>query len=419
MHFSIERSITGQILLQMDMTLQEEVSKGVLGGGHRRPVWKTPTALFIAAAALVLFIGLTFFQPHPSISGTPSMGFIANHKQVDGSARFFTVGSHGSVFFLDDGLIFDLRTMSQDSLLMKEYSYIMNLGLVEFRDRGSTLYLRFNGIDGEPLPEGRNKLETRHHFFVGNDPSEWHLDRPAFGELVYRELWPGVDLVFQETGGRISYHLEGAGAEAMGKPQFRIEGADSVSVERDGGGTLYHTSVGDFVELPPGGERREGVFLWSDELQAFHLEGSHQADDPSKLLLSSFISGYEFKAGTCLTLDDEDNIIIGGLISSLGNPGKPGFHDTIARRPTDAFIAKVSSDGRKLLWSAYFGGDGDIESVIQLVVRDDGSITALGKTNGADFPVTPGAFDTSYNSRVSEDLMGYPALDCFLVTLSS
>ncbi len=415
-HLSICRHC--QVLLELDAALREQIDSGVIDGGHRRPAWRAPAALFVAAAAIALFIGLTLFQPNPSISGTPSMGFIANHEQVDGSVRFFTVGSHGSVFFLDDGLIFDLRAMSQDSLLMEEYHYILNLGRAEFRERGSTLHLRFKGVDGEPFPEGRSKLETRHHFFIGNDPSEWHLDKPAFGELVYRELWPGVDLVFRESGGRISYHLEGAGAGAMGKPQFRIEGADSVSVDREGGSTLYHTSIGDFVELSPGDERAEGIFLWSDELQAFHLEESHQADDPSKLLLSTFIGGYEFKAGTCLTQDHEGNIIMGGLIASLGNPGEPGFHDTISTRPTDAFIAKMSSDGRRLLWCAYFGGDGDIEGVTQLLVRDDGGIVALGNTNAEDFPVMAGAFDTSYNSQADE-LQGYPVMDCFLVTVSS
>jgi len=415
-HLEICRHCQG--LLELEDALRDGLARGDFGPRATRPIWRRSGALMVAAAVLMLIFSFTMFQPDTSVSDVPSMGFIENVNVVDSTALYYTVGSHGSVYFQDDGVIFDLRSLSQDSLLMKSYRFILDLDHPEYRERGSSLRLRFVGAGTDTRIEGRRSLETRHHFFIGKDPDAWRLDQPAYAELVYRGLWPGVDLVFREESGRITYHLEGESATGMTRPPFVIEGADSLDSSDPEGARVYHTSEGEFVELPPDGDRDDGVFLWMDEAESRSLWDTHSADNRDRLRLSSFIGGYEFKVGTSLALDRHRNIVVGGLVATLGVPGSPGLHDEMVTGQTDAFIAKLSPDGNRLLWCTYLGGEGGIESVGRILVRDDDTIVATGRTNAPDFPTTAGAHDESYSDLEDEARdPGYH--DSFIVTLGA
>src|SRR5262249_28992687 len=59
----------------------------------------------------------------------------------------------------------------------------------------------------------------------------------------------------------------------------------------------------------------------------------------------------------------------------------------------DAFVTKLSADGSSLVYSTYLGGsDGEVAYGIALDGFGDAFVT--GFTLSADFPTTPGAFDT-------------------------
>ncbi|HYM05145.1 MAG TPA: hypothetical protein VEU11_01165 [Terriglobales bacterium] len=60
----------------------------------------------------------------------------------------------------------------------------------------------------------------------------------------------------------------------------------------------------------------------------------------------------------------------------------------------DAFVAKLSSDGSKVLfWTVLSGSQQD--AVTALALAPDGSILAVGTTSSSDFPVTRNAAEPS------------------------
>ena len=63
----------------------------------------------------------------------------------------------------------------------------------------------------------------------------------------------------------------------------------------------------------------------------------------------------------------------------------------------DAFVAKLKPDGSGLEYATYLGGTGS-DRGNAIAVDAQGSAYVTGQTESADFPVTAGAFDTSYNS---------------------
>lgn len=118
--------------------------------------------------------------------------------------------------------------------------------------------------------------------------------------------------------------------------------------------------------------------------------------DGAQLLWSTFLGGSKQEGGIALALDHQQNVIVGGRTYSSDFPVTPGCYDPVfSGYFNDAFVTKLSADGGTLLWSTYLGG-GHHDAVIRLVLDASGNTFLFGDTGSSDFPVTTGAFDTSF-----------------------
>jgi hypothetical protein len=103
-------------------------------------------------------------------------------------------------------------------------------------------------------------------------------------------------------------------------------------------------------------------------------------------------------------LDKKGNFYIDGFTESTDFPTTPGaFQPTFGGGTSDAWAAKLNKTGTALVYSTYLGGEGD-EDVFDLTTDRSGSAYIPGQTSSADFPVTPGAFQTTFQGG---DLDGY------------
>src|SRR5205085_491073 len=72
----------------------------------------------------------------------------------------------------------------------------------------------------------------------------------------------------------------------------------------------------------------------------------------------------------------------------------PTYHDALYD-PTDAVVVKLNPGATSLAYSTYLGSMGNDDGNA-LAVASDGTAYVAGSTDGADFPTTPGAFDTTF-----------------------
>lgn len=80
-----------------------------------------------------------------------------------------------------------------------------------------------------------------------------------------------------------------------------------------------------------------------------------------------------------------------------GSTGRlQAFHDRIVITPSPGEAAADSTEVH-LSWLTYFGGDSGGEYVYALDVDAAGRVIAVGETRSLDLPVSPGAFDPSWN----------------------
>lgn len=140
----------------------------------------------------------------------------------------------------------------------------------------------------------------------------------------------------------------------------------------------------------------------------------------SSLVYSTFLGGENSDYVQGIALDPTDAATVTGLTYSADFPVTPGAFDrtfNTTRCPwtpcSDAFIARLTSDGSGLIYSTFLGGNSG-DAAKSVAVDAAGAATVTGKSTSADFPTTPGAFDREFNPTMcGSDLCG----DAFVTRL--
>ena len=101
-------------------------------------------------------------------------------------------------------------------------------------------------------------------------------------------------------------------------------------------------------------------------------------------LLSSLPNAAVSKA---IQLDVAGNIYVAGSFAPVS------FNDT-----SDAFVAKLSADGSKLIYFTVMAGSLP-DGATALALGSDGSAYVTGSTGSSDFPVTAGALQPAFSPQ--------------------
>src|SRR5579862_4408657 len=74
---------------------------------------------------------------------------------------------------------------------------------VTFQIHGSSMPLRFPGADSHVKIVASEPIGGKANFLLGQNAGRWHTGVELYHRIVYRGLYPGVDLTYKGTGGRI------------------------------------------------------------------------------------------------------------------------------------------------------------------------------------------------------------------------
>jgi hypothetical protein len=246
--------------------------------------------------------------------------------------------------------------------------------------------------------------------------------RPAFSEIVYRDLWPRTDFVVKGARGHLEYefHLHpGARPEAI---RLAYRGARDLSVTK-GGDLGIRTQIGTLTDSRPStyqlsSHGRTPVASRFELLGAgtygFSV-GPHDADTP--LVIDPDLAYSTFLGGTSgrdqvggVQVDAQGNTYVAGTTFSSDFPTTPGAYSSSLRGGGDAFVAKLNADGSGVAWSTFLGGSTSGEGAGAPAIADDGTVVVLGRTDAPDFPTTPGAYnrtrsgpDDAFVTKLSAD----------------
>ncbi len=114
----------------------------------------------------------------------------------------------------------------------------------------------------------------------------------------------------------------------------------------------------------------------------------------TQLVFSTFFGGNSHDLPRALVLDSAGEIYLTGFTNSSDFPTTPGAFQTTAKGIQDAFLAKFSQSGKRLVFSTLLGGTGQ-EVAFSLALEPGGRILVAGQTTSGDFPTTTGAYQSN------------------------
>ena len=201
----------------------------------------------------------------------------------------------------------------------------------------------------------------------------------------------GSDQTLDGPGDAFVVKISGGGQFLWGRYLGGSDGENGEAIAVDSAGNALITGLTLSADFPV-----------LDGFDMTHNGGSDAfvaevSGSDNRIIWASFLGGNDYDYAKSVAVDSAGDILLTGLTMSMDFP-TPGGFDTTLNGVRDAFVAKVSSTGERLLWASFLGGSepgyGSYGNGIVADSSDDAIITGL--TAAADFP-TSGGSDTTHN----------------------
>jgi hypothetical protein len=184
-----------------------------------------------------------------------------------------------------------------------------------------------------------------------------------------------------------------------------------------GAGRDYGSGIAfDLVEnIYLTGYTESSNFPMKDAFQG-HLGGSLDSfvmkidPDYYTLIFSTYIGGFENDLAYDIVLNSNEDIIIVGKTDSsdypLMNPLQKYYSGDM-----EAFVTQMDSDGQKMIFSTYIGGEND-DTINAIALDAQNNMYLIGTTDSYNFPTI-----NAYNDTLAEKSPGFPSDDVFVTKL--
>jgi len=134
-------------------------------------------------------------------------------------------------------------------------------------------------------------------------------------------------------------------------------------------------------------------------LSSTYLGGT--ATDGQNMIAQNYGDGYRGE----IDLDGSGNILIANFSSSTNFPVTPGAFDGSHNGAQDGVVCKLNSSLTGLLFSTFIGGSGD-DATYEVSETSLGDLLICGGTASNNFPVTAGAYQTTYQGGTHDGWVG-------------
>lgn len=173
-------------------------------------------------------------------------------------------------------------------------------------------------------------------------------------------------------------------------------GADrGVAIAVDSQGAAYIVGETTSGDLPFSGGAFSTAFNGTPNSTTTDLFVAKLAPSGGALSYCTYLGGNASEWAGSIAVDGNGSAFVAGSTFSAAFPQPPGGFGTFPGGNAVAFVAKLAPDGGSLDYVAGLGGDGTVLGRT-IALAAGGEAMVAGQTQARDFPVTPGAFNTSY-----------------------
>jgi len=336
-------------------------------------------------------------SPPPDLNpdfGKIPLYFIPNEGQVDSKALFYAKTSSYTLWLTKGGLIFDSnRRIKQESNKSHPVKIKNPEDLVLERDVSRLVFLNANNSPAViPLENTDHKV----NYFRGNDKAKWHTDIRTSRAVLYRELYPHIDLKVYGVEQQIEYDFVVKPGGEVSDINFAYIGVKKTNIDEVGNlvvqtefGQLAHAKPVSYqlIEGEKVGVNAEFKKMENNTFGFRCAEYNQNYDliiDPVVLVYSSYLGGSNSDSSRGIAVDSEGAAYVTGDTYSSDFPSQNPYQETNSGY-SDAFITKINSSGNALVYSTYLGGSGD-DSGYGIAVDSIGAAYVTGETRSLDFP---------------------------------
>jgi beta-propeller repeat-containing protein/HYDIN/CFA65/VesB family protein len=309
--------------------------------------------------------------------GQLPLAFEPNEGQSDPQAKFISRGAVYGLFLTPTEAVLRLWSTATSG------------------QSGAILRMRLLNTNSKTEVFGQEELPGKSNYFRGNDPTKWQTNVPHFAKVRYRDIYPGVDLVYYGQQRELEYDFVLQPGVDPGVIRLSIEGARRIRLKA--GDLLLSSAEGEMRLRRPhiyqevGGSKRkvQGEYcLIGKKEVGFRVTRYDRRRvlviDPV-LAYSSYLGGGSGEYGRGIAVDAAGNAYITGNTYSNDFPTvnaiQPAKHGI-----SDAFVTKINASGTAVLYSTYLG-DGIDDLGTRIAVDTAGNAYITGSTHSSDFPI--------------------------------
>jgi hypothetical protein len=286
-------------------------------------------------------------QPEPKAQakilgqyGKLPLSFEANQGQADERVKFLSNANGYSLFLTSEEAVLVLprgnkysRAEGQDM----SQSASMPAGVLRMKIQNSNPATKITGLD---------ELMGKSNYFIGNDPEVWRTDVPNYAKVKYEEIYPGIDLVYYGNQRQLEYDFVVKPGSDPSTICIRFTGARKIKLDKATGDLLIKTN-GSLVRFG-----KPVIYQVQKERDRVRIDGHYKLN---------------------------------------------GNHNVVFDVPHyDKTQPLVIDPNLTVAYSTYLGGS-SADGGTGIAVDSSGNAYVTGDTASANFPTTPGAFQTSYS----------------------
>jgi hypothetical protein len=307
---------------------------------------------------------------------------------------------------IDNHVLFEAHGLEYSAFLTREgVTLVLPAGQASTRGNGHVVRLSFQAVNPRAAIEGMEKLPGHSSYFSGSDPTQWHTRVPQFARVRYRDIYPGIDLIFYMRDGRLEYDFAAAPGANTQAVRMKIEGALALLTSR--GDVALKEGDHELIRLKkPRAQQadakirlvRAGYSVHGREVGLALGPYDHSRAlliDPA-LIFSTFLTSNIANCSSCDTLGDiaADNsgiYVTGGTLSNTF-PFKTGDQQPVQQPNSFTFVTKLDPSGATIIYKAFLAQS----SGVSLAVDSSGAAYVVGlvgyNSTAGKFPTTTGTF---------------------------
>jgi putative cell wall-binding protein len=343
-------------------------------------------ALIVAVATSSLVGGVQLSMPKTPLLSPQEVQaaelplyFVENRGQLDATVSHYVEGTPTDIYFDQSGMSFTQTERDGET--------------------GSRATFRIDFVDAHAVePVATGEAGPQFSYFLGDNQNDWQAGIATRTQLLYRNLWDGIDLHLSGKGGQLKYTFEVAPGADPSQIAFAYSGATLKLT--DTGELAIKTPLATIIDKAPVADQGEHAPIavtyqkLNDNQIGFTLGEYDKTKpltiDPIVVAWANLVGGTGYDAGVDITVDDT-GVYVGGEVCDDAVSSFPvtGFDPSLDPGSCDGFVFKLDLDGLGVQYATYLGGEGD-DLVEAISVDPLGNLYLASMTNSTTFPVAGG-----------------------------